>query len=219
LLERDLNGQGQPAYFSLVYLRRRVKDHKECKEQCNEVGVGDNTAINDINTQFQVNSATNTVGGPLNADSSLQDAQGALLGAAAYAVSGNNGLVNLASIGIDLNNDGTLTVNQSKLSSALAGNYSSVQNLLQNTNNGFVQNLNKTLSSLVDPGNGSLTLDAQGLTATSQSLTQTISDLQASYNTQQQNLILVYSQVNTTLQELPLLQSQLSQQLSGAGIA
>jgi len=172
-----------------------------------------NTAINDINTQFQVNTTTNTVGGPLNSDGSVNDAQGTLLSAIAFATTGNGGVVNLASLGINLNNDGTLTVDQSALSSALAGNYSAVQNFLQNASTGFVQNLNDSLSSLVDPGTGSLTLDAQGLTATSQSLGQTISDLQDSYNTQQQNLILVYSQVNTTLQELPLLQAQLSQQL------
>lgn len=172
-----------------------------------------NTAINDLNTQFQVDTTTNTVGGPLNSDGSVNDAQGALLSAIAFATTGNSGIVNLASLGINLNNDGTLTVDQSALSSSLAGNYSAVQNFLQNSSTGFVQNLNSALASLVDPGTGSLTLDAQGLTASSQSLGQTISDLQDAYNTQQQNLIQVYSQVNTTLQELPLLQAQLSQQL------
>src|ERR1700692_4704212 len=39
----------------------------------------DNTAIKDINTQFQVTG--NTVAGPLNGDGSLRDAQGSLLGA------------------------------------------------------------------------------------------------------------------------------------------
>jgi hypothetical protein len=40
-------------------------------------------------------------------------------------------------------------------------------------------------------------------------------EFQDAFNTKQQNLILVYSQVNATLQELPLLQQQLSQQLAG----
>jgi flagellar hook-associated protein 2 len=58
-----------------------------------------NTTIKDINTQFQVNS-DGSGGGPLEADGSLRQAQSALLGAAAYATSGNNGIVNLASIGV-----------------------------------------------------------------------------------------------------------------------
>jgi flagellar hook-associated protein 2 len=171
-----------------------------------------NTAIKDINTQFQVTG--NTVGGPLNADGSVREAQGSLLGAIAFSTPGNNGIVNLASLGINLNNDGTLSVDQSKLSSTLASNYSSVQNFLQNSSTGFAQNLSTSLNSLIASGSGSLSLDAQGLSSTSQSLSQTISDQQDAFNTKQQNLILVYSRVNATLQELPLLQQQLSQQLA-----
>ena len=173
-----------------------------------------NTAIKDINTQFTVN-ADGTVGGPLNADGSVREAQGALLSAIAYSVGGNNGIVNLASLGINLNDDGTLTVDQNQLTSALASNYSDVVNFLQSASGSFAQNFNNALNSLVSSGIGSLSLDATGLQQTSQSLQQTISDLQDTLNTKQQNLILVYSQVNTTLQELPLLQAQLSQQLAG----
>jgi flagellar hook-associated protein 2 len=173
-----------------------------------------NTAIKDINTQFTVN-ADGTVGGPLNGDGSVRDAQGSLLAAAAFSVSGNNGIVNLASLGINLNDDGTLSVDQSTLNSALSSNYSSVQNFIQSTASGFASNFNSALDGLVSAGTGSLTLDAQGLTQTSQSLNQNISDLQGAFNTKQQNLILVYSQVNATLQELPLLQAQLSHQLAG----
>jgi len=79
---------------------------------------------------------------------------------------------------------------------------------------GFVQNLSTSLNALIASGSGSLSLDAQGLSSTSQSLSQTISDLQDAFNTKQQNLFLVYSRVNATLQELPLLQQQLSQQLA-----
>ncbi len=117
-------------------------------------------------------------------------------------------------MGINLNNDGTLSVDQSKLSSTLASNYSSVRDFLQNSSTGFVQNLHTSLNALIASGSGSLSLDAQGLSSTSQSLSQTIADLQDAFNTKQQNLFLVYSRVNATLQELPLLQQQLSQQLA-----
>jgi flagellar hook-associated protein 2 len=173
-----------------------------------------NTAIKDINTQFQVNS-DGTGGGPLESDGSLREAQSALLGAVSYAVSGNNGIVNLASMGVNLNNDGTLTVDQGTLTSALAGNFSSVQNFLQSTSNGFSGHLTTALTSLIDPGNGVLGLDATGITQSTQSLAQQIADLQAALATKQQNLIQVYAQVNATLQELPLLQQQISRQIAG----
>jgi len=50
-----------------------------------------------------------------------------------HSINGNNGLVNLASIGVNLNNDGTLAVNSGTLSNALNNNFSSVHALLQGT--------------------------------------------------------------------------------------
>jgi flagellar hook-associated protein 2 len=171
-----------------------------------------NTAIKDVNSQFQVN-ADGTTGGPLNGDGSVREAQGTLLAAITFSISGNNGIVNLASLGVNLNNDGTLGVDQSKLTAILASNYSGVVNFLQATTTGFSQNFNTSLNSLVSSGSGALALDAQGISSASQALNQNISDLQSALNIKQDNLILVYSRVNAILQQLPLLQNQLSQQL------
>lgn len=139
-----------------------------------------------------------------------------LLGAIAYSISGNNGAVNLSSIGVKLNNDGTLYVNSAQLQTALASNNSAVQTFLQDTTSGFEQNLSKILTNINSPGSGILGLDANGIANTSQSLAQQLTDLQVAFQTKQSHLILVHSQVNATLQELPLLQSQTQQQLAGA---
>lgn len=152
-------------------------------------------------------------GGPLESDGSLREAQGALLGAIAHSVSGNNGFVNLQSLGISLNNDGTLSVDQGTLSTNLSGHYSDIQNFLQSTGTGFAQNLSTVLRNLTDAGTGALGLDAKGLAQTSRDLASSISDLQSLLATRQASLILVYSRVNATLEELPLIQAQLSQQL------
>jgi flagellar hook-associated protein 2 len=173
-----------------------------------------NAAVKDINAQFTV-AGDGSGGGPLEADGSLREAQSALLGAISYSVSGNNGFVNLQSIGISLNNDGTLNVNQGTLATNLAGNFSSIQSFLQSSTNGFANNLDTVLTNLTDPSTGTLGLDAKGLQQSSQDLGNSVADLQASLAVKQQNLILVYSQVNATLEELPLLQKQLSQQLGG----
>ena len=173
-----------------------------------------NTVIGDINSQFNV-ATDGSGGGPLEADNTLRDAQSQLLGAISYSITGNNGIVNLASLGINLNNDGTLSVDNATLNSALQSNFSAVQNFLQNSTNGFAQNLSNVLSTVNAPGTGLLSIDAQSVTNTSQGVTSQIADLQASLAVQQQSLTAVYAQVNVTLQQLPLLQNQISSQLSG----
>jgi len=173
-----------------------------------------NTVVGEINTQFTV-ASDGSGGGPLEADNTLRDVQSQILGAISYSVSGNNGIVNLASLGVNLNNDGTLSVDSGALASALSSNYSAVQNFLQNATTGFAQNLSNVLSNVNSPATGLLSIDAQSITSTSQGITSQLSDLQASLAVQQANLTKVYAQVNTTLQELPALQSQISQQLAG----
>jgi len=112
------------------------------------------------------------------------------------------------------NDDGTLSVDNGALSTALTSNFSAVQNLLQNSTTGLAQNLSSVITSLTSSGSGLLTLDNQSISSTSQSIGQQISDLQAALVVQEQNLTAVYSTVNATLQELPLLENQVSQQLS-----
>jgi flagellar hook-associated protein 2 len=116
-----------------------------------------------------------------------------------------------------LNDDGTLSVDNSALSTALSANYTGVQNLFQNATTGFSQNLNTVINNFTAPKTGILTLDAQSVTSTASGLNQQIIDLQAALANQEQNLTSVYSKVNATLQELPLLESQITQQLASVG--
>jgi flagellar hook-associated protein 2 len=172
-----------------------------------------NTVITEINSQFNV-ASDGSGGGPLETDNSLRDVQNQLLAALSYSIPGNGGIVNLASIGVNFNNDGTLSVDSGKLASTLSSNFSAVQNLLQNTTTGFSQNLSTVLSNINGPGSGILTLDAQSISSTSQGITSQVADLQAALAVQEKNLTNVYSLVNATLQELPLLESQITQQLA-----
>ena len=171
-----------------------------------------NSVVAEISNQFKVN-ADGSGGGVLETDNTLRQAQSQLLSAISYSVSGNNGIVNLASIGVNLADDGTLSVDNGALSTALSSNYSAVQNLFQNATSGFTQNLHSVIGTLTAPSSGILTLDTQSITSTTQSLTQQISDLQAALAAQELSLTNVYSQVNATLQELPLLLSQISSQI------
>jgi flagellar hook-associated protein 2 len=173
-----------------------------------------NTAIKDISAQFAV-LPDGSGGGPLESDGSLREVQASLLAAISNSTTGNNGIVNLESLGVSLGDDGTLTVDSSKLATVLQGNYSDVQNFLQNPTTGYAQNLDSVLSNLTDPTAGALGLDQVSVEQNQKDVASQISDLQAALTTQRTVLTDQYSQVNTTLQELPLLEQQISQQLSG----
>ena len=170
-----------------------------------------NTAITAVNGQFQL--AAGGVAPPLQTDPTLTDVQSQLLNATNFTVTNGSGTTSLASIGINTNQDGTLTVDAGALASSLASNFSGVQSFLQTPLTGFGAAIGSVLTNIAGPG-GELALDAQGYQSQASDLSQQISDLQAALVTQTAQLTATYSQVNSTLEELPLLQSQLTQQLS-----
>src|SRR6266404_2052390 len=170
-----------------------------------------NSVIGIINAQFTVNPTTNNQG-PLGSDSSLRSLQSTLLKDVTYSITGNNGLVNLASLGIDLNNDGSLSVNQvatdthPSLSNVLATNPGAVQSFFQNVSGtGFANNFNSDLFNLTDTTDGIVNLDIAGNKAQQKALAKQITSLQDRLTAQQQQLTAVYSRVNATLQAYPSL--------------
>jgi len=170
-----------------------------------------NKVMQDLNAQFAVG-ANGTGAQPLESDGTVRDAQQQLLSAITYSIGGNGGFVNLASIGLNLNDDGTITVDSTALSNALGSNFSNVQNLLQGTS-GIASYMSNVLNLMTDPTQGSITLDLQGMSQTNQDLSDQISDMEATLLNQQQFLTAQYDQVQVALQELPLIQSQITQQL------
>ena len=203
-----VNGQDTPVSLTVA------SDTSQVTSAINNLVSAYNTVTNEINGQFQV-ASDGTANGVLENDDNLRQVQSMLLSAITYSISGNNGIVNLASIGVNMNNDGTLTVDNSTLNSALTNNFSAVQSLMQGATSGFAQNLDSVIQTINAPSTGILSLDAAGNTSTSQDDASQISDLQAALTVQEQQLTTMYAQVNTTLQELPLLENQMSQQLSG----
>lgn len=170
-----------------------------------------NAVMGVLNTQFTVDPTTNTEG-PLGSDSALRSLQSSLLNDVTYSITGNSGLVNLASLGIDMNDDGTLTVNQTatdthpSLSNVLATNPGAVQSFFQNVSStGFANNFNNDLFNLTDPTNGIVNLDIAGNSAQQKALTTQITNLQDRLTAQQASLTTLYAQVNATLEAYPAL--------------
>jgi flagellar hook-associated protein 2 len=175
-----------------------------------------NALISDVNSQFTVNPTTQQAG-VLGSDGTVGMLQEQLLSMVNTSTTGNNGIVNLSALGINMQNDGTLQVDTTTLNQNLSTNIAAVQNFFQNsTNTGFAQTLNTSLTQMADPITGLLGTDINGLAQTQTDLASQIADFQAYLATEQQSLMQQYSQVDTVLQQLPLLQSQIAQQLAGA---
>ena len=184
-----------------------------------------NQVMQDINQQFTVNAATKSEG-PLGSDTSLRSLQASLMSDVTYAISGNSGLVNLESLGINMNNDGTLTVgtnaNGQTVDEVLAANPAAFQNFFQNASStGFANNFHADLMNLTDPTQGILNVDLAQNQAQQKDLSDSISNFELQLTNQQQQLTNQFSKLNASLQAYPLLLQQVTETLavldSGSG--
>jgi flagellar hook-associated protein 2 len=188
-----------------------------------------NTVVGDINAQFAVNAGTNTQG-PVGSDSNLRVLQSSLLSDITYVTtdssSKSSGITNLAALGIDLNNDGTLTVNEAatydpqgqvihqSLANVLATNSGAVLNFFQNSNStGFADNLNTALSHLTDPLTGIVNADLAENQGEQTAITNEITNFQTQLAAQKIQLDQELSQVNANLEEYPFLLNEVTAEL------
>ncbi len=176
-----------------------------------------NHLISDINEQYLVDPTTNTEG-PLGSDSSLRTLQSILLKDVTTSVSGNGSLVNLASLGINMNNDGTLTVGNTPsgqtMSQVLQSDPKAFQAFFQNENStGFANLFHQDLINLTDPTNGLINVDLAQNNAQQKTLSDNISQFQDDLMEQQKQLTDQFSQVNASLQSYPILLQQVTQTL------
>ena len=177
-----------------------------------------NTVVSTINSQYVVDPTGATPAPPLESDISLRSLQSSILADASYAIGGNDGLVNLAALGINANNDGTLTVGTNAsgqtFAQVVASNPSAVQNFFQNaTNTGFANNFNTDLSNLTNPTTGPLNVDLAQNEAEQQDLNTTITNFQTQLTTEQTALTQEYDSVNASLQSYPLLLQEVTETL------
>ena len=192
-------------------------DANQATQAINSFVTDYNAIISNINQQYTIDPTTNAEG-PLASDSSLRSLQSSLLNDASYAVTGNSGgLVNLASLGINMNNDGTLTVgtapNGQSLSQIIASNPAAVQSFFQNASTGFATNFNSDMTNLTDPTTGVLNADIAENQTEQQDLTNQITNFQNQLLAQQQELTTELDQVNATLEEYPFLVAEINAEL------
>ena len=174
-----------------------------------------NSLVTAVNSEFAYDS-TNKTSGPLSSDTTVRLLQSALLSAPSY--SGGSTQTTLRSLGITMNDDGTLSVDSSTLNAAIQNSPNVVQSFFQGTSlNGFAASLKTALTTYVDPSEGAFTVDLRSLSSTRSDLQDQINDFEDYLSTEQARLTDEYNRANILLLQLPAQQKQLDAMLGNNG--
>lgn len=196
---------GTPVSLSVAH------DTAGIKSALNDFVTAYNSVVKTINQQFTTDTSGNA--GYLAGNSALRSLQSSLLSDAAYSIEGT-GIVGLASIGINMEDDGTLTVDGSKLDDSLANHYSDVQSMFQSTVSGsFGANFASDLNSLTSSNSGLLSANINENTQNQRDLTDRIADFEVRLDDRRTFLTNQYSQIDAMLRSYPLLLQQITGQL------
>ena len=204
-----LNGDttGLPARLSIS------RDTDRVTSAINSFVSAYNDIVGSINSQFQYNQATKS-SGVLAGDSTVRDLQARLLAFNSFKSSNSGSIATLRSIGIEMQNDGTLQVNSSTLSAAVANSSSDVQGFFQGTNrDGFASSLSTQLASITDSIDGPLLVDAKGKDDSVSALQNQIDNFEVQMSSRYQQLLDEYTRIDTLLRQMPLLENNIAAQL------
>lgn len=190
-------------------------DTSQASTAINQFVTDYNKAIGDVNAQFTFNGSSE---GVLAGDSVVRSLQSTLQGALDYMYtpsSGTTTVSSLTSLGISVNKDGTLTVDNSALNSALQNNFSDVQSFFQGPAlNGFANSMDQQLTSFTSPAEGAFTVDLQSISTEYSGLQTDIANFQTNYIVPlKAQLNAEYSQAEILLQQLPTEMQQINTEL------
>lgn len=172
-----------------------------------------NSILSGINAQFNYSDSRKTAG-VLAGDSTVRLLQSVLLGAISYSVSGNSGFGSLRSVGIEMENDGTLTIDDSVLEDAVQNHYTEFESFFQSVApDGFARHFGAQLANVNDSVSGAIAVDLKGIAESSKDIAEQIDDFEVRISFRQQQLIDQYSRIDMMLRQFPVTQAQLTAQL------
>jgi flagellar hook-associated protein 2 len=190
-------------------------DTSQASTAINQFVTDYNKAVSDLNTQFTF---SGTSEGVLASDSVVRSLQSTLQGALDYTyapASGTTTMSNLSSMGISVNNDGTLSADSSTLNNALQNNYNDVQSFFQGAAlNGFANSMDQQLTNFLSPADGAFTVDLSSISTEYSGLQTDVSNFETNYITPlKAQLTSEYSQAEILLQQLPTEMQQINTEL------
>ena len=174
-----------------------------------------NSALSQVNSQFTYSVSSGSQG-VLGSDGTVRSLQGALEEVVAYnspASAGSGSIQSLSDLGIAVNDDGSLSLDTSKLS-AMA-DPTAVQTFLQgNSLNGFAQQFSSAIDQFNNPATGAVPKEIQNLNQQYSDLQSQVNDFESGYIASQQTVLTaMYSKAEIALQQLPAEMQEIQSQL------
>ncbi len=165
------------------------------------------TAYNDIVTFVNKDTAydvTTKTGAILYNETSVKGIVSQIRQALSASISGLTTYSSGGEIGFQTNRDGTITLDNTKLDSALSSNYSAVKSLFinQTTVAGIAQRVNQAIDAIDDAVSGSLTGRKNSLTGQINSLTDQISRKETAISAYEERLKIQYAKLDSLLSQL-----------------
>ena len=177
-----------------------------------------NSALSQVNCV--IHSASSGSQGVLGADGTIRSLQSSLEGIVAYSSPNMpaGSVQSLSDLGITVNDDGSLSLDASKLANAMADS-ESIQNFFQGTAlNGFAQQFSSAIGQFNDPATGAITKEIQNLTRQYSDLQSQVNDYESGYVASQQTVLTaMYSKAEIALQQLPAEMQQIQSELGNNG--
>ena len=201
-----------------------ASDATQVSNAINQFVTDYNTAIGLVTSQFKLTSTTDSSGaastgqGVLASDPTLVSLQSTMQQALNYVAaptSASTTVSTLSDLGVNVGQDGVLTLDTATLDGAITNNPADVQNFFQGAAlNGFANSMNSALNNFTNPGNGAFTVDLKSISASNASFTTEINDFESGYIASQQTILTAeYSKAEIALQQLPQQMAQLNAEL------
>ncbi len=167
-------------------------------------------ALQQTFTQLGGYDATTNTGGPLMGNAALTGVESQISAVLdSFVNTGSSTYNSLASVGITVNSDGSLSLNSSTLSAALTSDFSAVSTLFSGSG-GIASTLNTQLTAELATG-GPIASLSQSLVAQENGLTQQSNQLSQQMSALSSSLTEQYSALNTLLSSLQSTSSYLTQ--------
>ena len=176
-----------------------------------------NAALSQVNSQFSYDS-TSSSQGVLSGDATLRSLQSALMSITSYTAASSgtsSSKSSLASLGITVADDGSLSLDSTTLNQAITSDPASVQNFFQGTAlNGFAHAFSTSLKTYTNASSGALTVSINNLNQTYTGLQQQVDDYESGYIASQRTVLTaMYSKAEVALQSLPSTLKQIQAEL------
>jgi len=168
-----------------------------------------NAIVNQLNTDTAFNTTTNQ-GGLLLGQATAQTIQSELYTALQAVVPGSGKYNQLTSVGFSIGGNGTISFDPSVFQAALAADPKDVQNLFTQATAGIGAVISSSMSQLVDPVSGVVTLENNTLTSQNTAYQQSITSLNAQIANTQAQLEEQFANMEQVLAGLESQQSALS---------